>query len=515
MDLHWYLSTLRRRWLVIAATFVVAIIAAQFTTQTLAPLGESNAPPTYTASTLLASDGQPIGDLPGTTRALATYATTAQVAERAAEELGFKGNPLKLADRIEAAPDLETPFVTITGSGTKPEKVERIADAFAVALTDFLGDHKDRFYRPLIAALDRSIRAAERQGDEASLASYRSQRAILQTELTSPVAVTIVQRAVAEQTESTDFRPPDSGLVRLAIAAVIGLLAGAALVLVLERVDTRIRTSEQATEKFGYPVLAEIPSIRRDQRKGVVTTDHPTSPSADAFRLLGAGVHVGIRSDPTDGPTDGGRIVLLTSAGPAEGKSTVAVNLAAVLAEEGKKVIVVSADLRRPTLHDTLGADPRPGLIQATRDRDPGLNRIKQSTRLHRVSFVPSGGHAERPGEVLGSSTMVELLQQARTEADWVLVDTAPILLAGESAPLLAHADVVLVIARSGSISTPVAERTRDVLHRLGVDAAWVVLNDCKEKDVPAAYRRYHVMTEREANGDVSGVTAKTKGFPP
>ncbi|HUF60088.1 MAG TPA: hypothetical protein VMR89_11540, partial [Actinomycetota bacterium] len=127
MDLHWYLSTLRRRWLVIAATFVVAIIAAQFTTQTLAPLGESNVPPTYTASTLLASDGQSIGDLPGTTRALATYTTIAQVAQRAADELGYKGDPLQLAKEITAVPDTETPFLTITSSAPQPKKAERTA----------------------------------------------------------------------------------------------------------------------------------------------------------------------------------------------------------------------------------------------------------------------------------------------------------------------------------------------------------------------------------------------------
>jgi capsular exopolysaccharide synthesis family protein len=294
--------------------------------------------------------------------------------------------------------------------------------------------------------------------------------------------------------------------VRLAIAAVIGLLAGAGLVLVLERVDTKIRTSEQATERFGYPVLAEIPSIPREQRRGVVTADHPTAQSSDAFRLLGAGVHVAVRPAPEEASR--GRLVLVTSSGPAEGKSTVVANLASALAEEGSKVIVFSADLRRPTLHEVLGADQRPGLVQAAKDGDSGISRYEQRTRFHRVSFVPSGGSSERPGEVLASPKVAGLLEEARATADWILLDTAPILLAGESAPLIDQADLVLLVARSGVTSNPVAERTRETMHRLGADAAWVVLNASPE-GVPSGYKRYHVADERADER-----AALRKGFP-
>jgi len=210
---------------------------------------------------------------------------------------------------------------------------------------------------------------------------------------------------------------------------------------------------------------------------------------------------------------------LVTSSGPAEGKSTVVANLAAALAEEGSKVIVFSADLRRPTLHEVLGADRKPGLVQAARETDAGpyhpdaksgIRRYKQTTRLTRVLFVPSGGAAERPGEVLASQGVLDLLREACTAADWVVIDTAPILVAGESAPLIDEADLVLIVARSGSVSIPIAERTRDTLHRLGVDAAWVVLNDARESGLPTAYRRYHDSSER----DPEKHARTTEGFP-
>jgi Mrp family chromosome partitioning ATPase len=392
-------------------------------------------------------------------------------------------------------------FLSITGFGPTPRRAETIADSFATALTDYLRGRRDRDLMARIADLERTIQKASQAGKVEAVAAFQAEVAALDIERRSPIGVSVFEEARAQRVRSTGFSPPDSAPVRLAIAAAIGLLAGAGIALLLERVDTKVRTTEQATERFGYPVLAEIPFIRRDHRKGVVTADHPTSPSADAFRLLGAGVHVAVRprDEDGDGSQRRGGIVLVTSSGPAEGKSTVVANLAAVLAEEGKKVIVFSADLRRPTLHAVLGADREPGLVQAALEADPGIREYRQWTRLDRVLFVPSGGSTERPGEVLASSSVAALLHEARDAADWVVLDTAPILVAGESAPLIDEADLVLVVARSGMISNPVAERTRETLHRLGADGAWVVLNASRVSSVPPGYRRYHVEVDKDA----------------
>jgi Mrp family chromosome partitioning ATPase len=104
---------------------------------------------------------------------------------------------------------------------------------------------------------------------------------------------------------------------------------------------------------------------------------------------------------------------------------------------------------------------------------------------------------------VIASPSVKALIEEATHAADWVLVDTAPILVAGESAPLFEGADLVLVVAKAESISSPVAERTRDTLHRVGADNAWVVLNHARESIVPGGYRHYQheyrVVAEREA----------------
>jgi Mrp family chromosome partitioning ATPase len=500
MDLIDYLRAFRRRWPVIAVTTVVAMLAAWVTTETFAPVAPTTKP-TFVASTLLEADGGAIGSVPGNLSKLAVMATIPQVARQAAEELSITGDPLKLRDLITATADPETGFLTIAASGRDPLEAERTADAFATALINFLHERTEQANETQIVALERLIREARVAGDESAVIIYEQQLASLEAGTTSPSGVTVIHKAIAEEIQPSGFSPPDSRLVRLAIAFAIGLLAGAGLALVLERIDTKVRTSEQATERFGYPVLAEIPSIRKKQRKGVVTADHPTSATADAFRLLGAGVHVAVRppAEDEEGSERRGRIILVTSSGPAEGKSTVVANLAAVLAEEGKKVIVFSADLRRPMLHAVLGADREPGLVQAAREAAPGIRQYKQWTRLDRVLFVPSGGSTERPGEVLASPSVAALLHEACDAADWVVLDTAPILVAGESAPLIDEADLVLIVARSGMISNPVAERTRETLHRLGADAAWVVLNASRVGRMPSGYRRYHVQVDKDA----------------
>jgi Mrp family chromosome partitioning ATPase len=493
MGLADYLRAFRRRWYVIVATVAVAVAAAWFTTATIAPVAPP-AIPAYQASTLVLPLSSTLN-----VDALAVVATIEPVAKRAAQELDFEGDPLLLRGGIQASPDRETGLLTITAVAGDPTRAERRADAFASGLIDYLNDQQRRTSARTIADLDRRIERAGDAGDEVTVAQLEAEREFELQESASSGQFSVLQRAVAERVESTEFRPPDSRAIRLALAGVIGLLAGAGLALVMGRLDTKIRTSEQATDRFGYPVLAEIPTIRRDQRKGIVTADHPTSAGSDAFRLLGAGVHVAARPRGTDDGEEEtrGRIVLITSSGPAEGKSTVVANLAAVLAEEGKRVIVFSADLRRPSLHEVLDSAAQPGLVQASGERSPLLREYRQWTRFDRVYLVPSGGYTDRPGEVLAAPAVGTLLRQAAESAEWVVVDTAPILVAGESAPLFEEADLVLVVARIGITSIRVAERTRDTLHRLGADSAWIVLNGAAEDAVQAGYRRYQAHAER------------------
>src|SRR5439155_26131808 len=192
---------------------------------------------------------------------------------------------------------------------------------------------------------------------------------------------TPVQDTSATSTSSSGVSAPRSRAVRVAGGAGIGLLLGLALALLLERIDTKLRTREAAELAFVLPVVAEIPPVRRSRRRRheVLTASKPTSPVAEAYRSLRTALllmptqSVPRGGDPTaddarladgrsrlearrrGGVANGTKVILVTSPGPAEGKSVTVANLAASLAESGRSVLVLSFDLRRPDVHHYLG----------------------------------------------------------------------------------------------------------------------------------------------------------------
>jgi capsular exopolysaccharide synthesis family protein len=292
------------------------------------------------------------------------------------------------------------------------------------------------------------------------------------------------------------------------LALLIGLLAGLGLALALERFDTRIRNRRAAEERFGLPVLAEIPAISRRRRKGVVTALYPISRAADAFRLLSVGI---ARWSPEKGHSSGNgkpavrppapRTILVTSAEPREGKTTVAANLAAAYAEVGNKVLVLSCDLRRPAIHKVLGVADRPGLTEAlaaTNGRVKGdrhladLEPYLEPSSVSSVSVLPSGVASDRPGELLGSGKMQRLIRGVEQMADVVVIDSAPLLVASDVAPLLPQADAVLLVARAGKTRGEIATRAAYLLQRLGAPVVGVALNDARGFSASFYRRRFY-----------------------
>jgi capsular exopolysaccharide synthesis family protein len=284
---------------------------------------------------------------------------------------------------------------------------------------------------------------------------------------------------------------------------VAGLIGGAILVLLLERFDRRIRTKLSAEQHFDLPVLGEVPVIPRRFRRGITAVARPKSPPAEAFRLLAAAVQRATENGHAeDGEAPGGRTIIVTSAGPSEGKTTITANLGAALAERGDRVLVLSCDMRRPALGRFLGIPEAPGLADAIRSTNghSTLSQYRRETDVYRLSVVASGTAPSNPGEMLSSGRMRTLLAEGRRNNDVVLLDTPPILVASDAAPLIPEADGVLLVACAGTTTTEVAERVTDTLRRLGAPLVGVALNRSADMPRPAHYRpaRYEA-GDREA----------------
>jgi capsular exopolysaccharide synthesis family protein len=284
-------------------------------------------------------------------------------------------------------------------------------------------------------------------------------------------------RVVPEEEFLGSFTPVSRSIA----GGALGLLAGLALALLLARFDDRIRTRAGAERSFRLPVLAEIPSVSRRERRTIVGDDGRVSSGVEPFRLLGAVLAQGGGTHEPKGNGAGStpsQTILVTSPGSADGKSRVVGNLAAAYAESGKRVLVLSCDFRRPLIHRLFKLANEEGLSDALRSGNGArmLEPVAKSTGLPNLKVVPSGSPTGNPSALLSSERMGRLLDEAREVADVVLLDTPAILADGDAAYLVDEADAVLVVARAGKTTVHDANRTAEVLERLDAPVAGVAL---------------------------------------
>ena len=530
MGIEDYLVALRRHWRVVVAAVVLAVAVAWVTTTVAPP------PPTsvsYNATAVLLNSGSLNGTVPGTIpgsaspslETVSTLATLEPVVKRVADAVGYDGDLQLLASRARVVADPTSPgILRITVSSGDAQEATRLANTWATELIDYLTENGKRtaednlaFVNQQLARTSNRIVAIDRRLADASpeeTTILEAQRAALQSRLSSlsnlyqqylgeslqPPAFEVVEQATAVAITATGLQPPRSRMARVLIGAVLGLLGGIGIALALQRFDKRVRTAEAAGKVLRAPVLAEIPVIPKKERSGILVLDHPHSAASEAIRLLGASILQGQPSPSSNGRRRETRrddrrskVVLVTSAAPGEGKTTLVANLAIVLGETGKSVLVLSCDFRRPTIHELLEVPNRYGLadvLKLSATGSPILNGCVLKTRFDGVTVAPSGKSFERPGEIR-SDAIPRALREARTRADVVLVDTAPILAASDAAHLIPGADEVLVVARAGVVTTSLARRTREVLDRLRSPEIGVVLNGAEETALPPGYHEY------------------------
>lgn len=509
-----YLRAIRRRWLVVVCATLVFAGGAWATTAFASPTADAAS---YQSTAVLLRTG---GGLSLNT--MTALIGLRPVSVRVADLIGFEGDPSELGSHISADFDGETGILFITATGDIPEEVRALANAYAKSLIDYIedgfaGGSANRLARQIVelqvelAELDARLAVTPPGELQATLLRQQVQTSQTLELLTEAyrgalaarlggAGLTVIQPALlGARIVSEDLQVlPDSPSARLALGAILGLAVGIALALVIERFDTRIRSREAAEEHFQLPVLVEIPMIPRASRAGVVAASDPSSPSGEAFGLLGAEM----MREPVhhiEGDGDAGsrgqppQTILVTSAGHAEGKTTVVANLAVALSEMGKRVLVVSCDFRRPAVHRLFGIPNLEGLAQAleveSANGKPVLEGHILTTRFPAIWVVPSGPASKRPGELLSSRGMRRALSEARSAADVILLDAAPILAGGDATHLLADADAVLMVARSGSTTSQLAQRASGVLRRMRAPVLGVALNAANGPAAPKGVR--------------------------
>jgi Mrp family chromosome partitioning ATPase/capsular polysaccharide biosynthesis protein len=317
---------------------------------------------------------------------------------------------------------------------------------------------------------------------------------------TSPIAP--IRGGVPEpQTPIAD----EPGL-RTAAGGIVGLIAGIVIAFVLARLDPTIRTKEEAEESFGLPVIAEIPPLPRSEsdRTAILAFDAPRSPTAEAYRGLrsalviagGATRHGEHFAEETEAKR--AQVILVTSPGPSEGKTTTAANLAVVIAETGYSVLAINCDFRRPRLHRYLRAKDTPRRVIET--GVPGVRTITD---------VVSDSSRLNPAEVVAAQRQV--IEGARDLFDVIVLDTAPLLSTNDATDILPEADLVVVCCRVGKSSREAAVRTTETLRRYGAPVAGVTLVGADEGP-SASYYYYYGADRHTGRKDTDGNGSRANG---
>lgn len=519
MDPIDYLRALRRWWVLILGLTLVGALGA-FVTSGGAPAAS------YQSTTILAQDGDGNNTV-GLARS-AFLATSSDVSNRVAKELGE--DPRVVAEGVSAVPDTSLNGVVIMAIASSPQRADKVSSAFGKALIASLEESAQEEQTSGVAELTRTIAGLQAQLSAANLASSQTSR--LQDQLTQAQTDLANLQAsdpssglsVLQPAKSSATGGSTSRTVRVAIGTIMGLLAGIVAALVLARFDTRIRTKEGAESAFGFPVLAEVPSLKRSMRskRAIIAIVDPESLGAEVYRGLRTALVVSTnvaansrgpsraraprRRSPEAPPAGqpGPLVVVVASPGMGEGKTTTSANLAVAFAESGKRVLMLGCDLRRPELHNYLGVAESPGLTEelAKPHDQQSWDHIVEDTEVAGVRIAPSGTPVEHPGELLTRN--IEFITSARDIADVVVIDTAPLLATDDASVLIPLADAVVVVCRAGVTSLDAASRARELLERLHAPVTGVVLIGA---DQLASARSYYRVDYRSRTGSTSAPT--------
>lgn len=298
----------------------------------------------------------------------------------------------------------------------------------------------------------------------------------------------------------------------LTLYTAIGLVFGVIFAFVLESLDTGLRSIAEIEAVTGLASLALIPRDRKSSvdtasltslQRSISVLANPKSQFAESFRALRTSLLLSSAGHP---PVT----ILLTSATPSEGKTTISTNLACVLAQRDVRVLLIDADLRRPTVHHRFGLNGRIGLTTVLTGASSVEDAIQHVPEVPNLDILASGPVPPFPTEMLGSPTMNELLEKLKSNYTHIVIDSPPLLSVTDGVVLARESDAVVLIVRHGKSSRHVVRRARDLLLRAGAPLTGIALN-AVDLNSPEYYGYYGYSGYSYAGMDTSSWKPKSR----
>lgn len=294
------------------------------------------------------------------------------------------------------------------------------------------------------------------------------------------------------------------------LGAFVGLLLGVGISFLRDQLNDRVRSGEEVAKIIGLPLLAQLPfdaGTGKDSPTGAAVVDRPTSPFSEAMRSLRTSIqYLGV-----DRPI---KVIVVTSSMPGEGKSLVSANLAAIFAQADYRTLLVSADLRRPSIDAFFGSHdsspgltgliaPEAGMNGPARVTENGTGKVAIAdgkaraspvvkTPVRNLLLMPAGAAPPNPAELLASRRMTDLLVEWGSAADVVIIDTPPLLAVTDAAVVAAKSDGVILVAALNEAHRDSVKRAKAILEGTGARILGVVANKAPASGSGAYYGGYY-----------------------
>jgi len=519
-------------WLIVLCV-VLAAVSAYITSSLSIPI--------YQASSTLLIDqaSKPTVDLTSinTSRSMAgTYAEMMQqkrMVRLVAERFGIEADVLEgaLTD-ISVTPVRDTQLMRVQVEGISAELVAAVANTLPTVFIEDINQVQTQKFNASKTNLERQLQTLDNQieltqvaldGFGASrtaeeeiryaqlrdeLAQYqgsyttalRSYEELRLTELQTTDSLTLVEEA---ELPTAPIRP--RVLVNTLLAAIVGAMLALGIIFLIEYLDDRIKSPQDLHAVLEAPLLgavARIPGVGRKQKRPtsdetLIVAHQPRHPIAESYRRLRTNLRFSSVNEPL-------QIMLVTSAAPAEGKTTTAANLAVAVAQAGHRVVLVDADLRKPQLHKLFGLNKGPGLTDALLSEADTAFFVRD-TAIPNLRLVTSGSIPPNPAELLGSQPMQNLLQQLRQITDLVIVDAPPLLAVTDAQVLVNYVQGVLLVVNAGNTTRALLSNAVAALIQVEARLLGVVLNQMVRS--PRSYYYYDAYANYYADEDEPDAT--------
>jgi non-specific protein-tyrosine kinase len=490
-------------WLIALATLLAGLTAF---------LISQRMTPVYSASTTLYINEAPstkatdYNSIITSERISGTYSkmlTTRPVLEEVATRLGIDVE--SILNDITVSPIRDTTLIQISVESTNPVLAASIANELTDVFSSQVKTIQAERFSVSKESLQSQIKDMEDQIDQAT-ADLQAEtdsgvRASLETKITqyrsiySNLLLSYEQIRLSEAQTVSTVMPVDPATVptkpirpqilrNTALAAMVGFMLAIGVIFVIEALDDTLKTPDDVKKALDLPVLGVI--AKHDLEDGKpITSISPRSPVSEAFRTLRTNVQYASIDKPL-------RTILITSTDPREGKTTIVSNLGVVMAQSGREVVLIDADLRKPTLHRKIGVSNRLGLASMFVRPLDMIESMIQKTSVAKLRVITTGELPPNPSELLSSKKMSAILEKVKETADLVIIDSPPALAVTDAMVMMPYVDGVLLVVKPGFTKTAGARQVVEQLKRSNAKILGVVINELDLGHARYSYKYYN-----------------------